>query len=238
MDYLYVVKRNEHNDQLKYSLRALHQYVKPKRVWIAGYVPSWVKNVHCFRIKQCPSWPSPVSDILRHVVHHDKCPKQFVFMNDDFFPTKPVTVNSIPLVSNNKLIDLLENHNWKRGTLRRQVECTINRLNHEYPGTIRDSWLSFDMVHRPLPVHRDIMRIALSDVEGSPLLHRSMYGNTFVKLYGDRSVNMVDAKIRHYSARVPTAADFSWISTSSSSWQGVAGELIRNIHDTSSPYEK
>nr|AMP54257.1 hypothetical protein [uncultured bacterium]AMP54476.1 hypothetical protein [uncultured bacterium] len=157
-------------------------------------------------------------------------------MNDDFFPTRQI--NNIPLVSRGRLVDLINQRNWQRGVLRRQVDCTVNFLGELFPGNFRDTWKSFDMVHRPLPVWRDVMREALSDREGYPLLHRSVYGNFLLQNHAARSVDMVDAKIRAYSAPVPATPDFSWISTSSSSWQGVAGTYIRGIHETPSPYEK
>ena len=45
MDFVYIVKEDEKNEDLKYSLRSIAKFYPENKVWIVGYKPSWVKNV-------------------------------------------------------------------------------------------------------------------------------------------------------------------------------------------------
>lgn len=90
MDFVYIVKEDEKNEDLKYSLRSIAKFYPENKVWIVGYKPSWVKNVEYIPVEQTKDkWKNSVTNILAAC----NCPyisDDFILMNDDFFMIKPV----------------------------------------------------------------------------------------------------------------------------------------------------
>lgn len=90
MDLVYIVKEDDHNDDLRYSLRSVAKYVKYDKIWIVGYKPSWVQNVEYLPVKQTGNkWTNSVKNILT-ACQCDKISEDFVLMNDDFFAIKSI----------------------------------------------------------------------------------------------------------------------------------------------------
>lgn len=90
LDFVYIVKEDEHNEDLRYSLRSIAKYYPENKVWIVGYKPSWVKNVSYLPVKQTEDkWKNSITNILAAC----NCPDisdNFILMNDDFFMIKPL----------------------------------------------------------------------------------------------------------------------------------------------------
>lgn len=91
MDLVYIVKKSEVNEDLRYSLRSVAKFVPHDNVWIVGYKPKWVVNVNYLPVEQKgDKWKNSVTNIIEAC----KCPdisEDFVLMNDDFYATKPIT---------------------------------------------------------------------------------------------------------------------------------------------------
>ena len=90
MDFVYIVKKDEVNEDLKYSLRSIAKFYPENKVWIVGYKPSWVKNVEYLPVEQTKDkWKNSITNILTAC----NCPDisdDFILMNDDFFMVKPI----------------------------------------------------------------------------------------------------------------------------------------------------
>lgn len=90
LDFVYIVKEDEYNEDLRYSLRSIAKYYPENKVWIVGYKPSWVKNVNYLPIEQSgDKWKNSITNILAAC----NCPDisdNFILMNDDFFMIKPL----------------------------------------------------------------------------------------------------------------------------------------------------
>jgi hypothetical protein len=44
-DVVYVVRPGNRNEELRYSLRSIAAHLPHRRVWLAGFCPSWVRNI-------------------------------------------------------------------------------------------------------------------------------------------------------------------------------------------------
>jgi len=90
MDLVYIVKKSEKNEDLRYSLRSVAKNVSFNNIWIVGYKPSWVTNVRYLPVTQSGTkWDNSVKNIIAAC----ECPlisDNFVLMNDDFFAIKPI----------------------------------------------------------------------------------------------------------------------------------------------------
>lgn len=88
MDFVYIVKESDKNDDLKYSLRSIAKFYPDRKVWLVGYKPKWAQNVNYLPVKQTSTkWANSVNNIIAAC----KCPdisEDFILMNDDFFILK------------------------------------------------------------------------------------------------------------------------------------------------------
>lgn len=101
MDFVYIVKEDENNEDLRYSLRSIAKYYPENRVWIVGYKPSWVKNVEYLPVKQSEDkWKNSITNILTACKCKD-ISNDFILMNDDFFMIKPLV--PIEMIANTTL---------------------------------------------------------------------------------------------------------------------------------------
>lgn len=101
MDFVYIVKEDENNEDLKYSLRSIAKYYPENKVWIVGYKPSWVKNVEYLPVKQSKDkWKNSMTNILTACKCKD-ISDDFILMNDDFFMIKPLI--PIEMIANTTL---------------------------------------------------------------------------------------------------------------------------------------
>ena len=123
MDIVYILKEDEQNIDLVYSLRSVYKYVKDyDTVWCSGYKPKWTSDL----LKHIPSDQSPTKtkweNSFRNVIfacNNSQVSENFALFNDDFF-----AINNVNLAT-----DL----NYCRGTL----DAAINK----YSGNIKTRWI-------------------------------------------------------------------------------------------------
>lgn len=91
LDLVYIVKAEEKNDDLRYSLRSVAKFVPHSRIWIIGYKPSWVTNVEYIPVAQNlgSKWKNSVNNIMQ-ACKCEEISENFVLMNDDFFAIKQI----------------------------------------------------------------------------------------------------------------------------------------------------
>lgn len=88
LDFVYIVKESDKNDDLKYSLRSIAKFYPDHRVWIVGYKPKWVQNVGYIPVKQTGNkWGNSVKNIIA-ACESKEISEDFILMNDDFFIIK------------------------------------------------------------------------------------------------------------------------------------------------------
>ena len=90
IDLVYIVKEDERNEDLRYSLRSVAKFLPNNKIWIVGYKPSWIRNVNYIPVKQTEDkWKNSVKNILE-ACKCNEISEDFVLMNDDFFAIKPI----------------------------------------------------------------------------------------------------------------------------------------------------
>lgn len=223
---LYVVGPGERNEAFRYSLRSIDRYMPGVEVFVAGYRPSWVRGVtHVPVVQQQRSWAN-VARVLYAACVDERTPEEFLLLNDDFFALSEV-MGVPPLVHTGPLEELGEFRGWSGGWYGDALVNTMGLLSRW--GV--ESALSYDRVHQPLPVRRDVMRGVLSDsVSVRPVLHRSLYGNVV-----GGGVRGVDVKVRFRDGVLPGGG---WVSTAPGAWCGLAGGVVRGMFPDPCRYEQ
>lgn len=89
-DLVYILKASDHNPDLKYSLRSIEKYCTFRKIWMVGYVPTWVKNVNGITVRQTSTkWNNSTENVIA-ACENDNISENFILMNDDFFALKPI----------------------------------------------------------------------------------------------------------------------------------------------------
>lgn len=229
MDLVYVVRRSEVNEPLRYSLRSIEVHFPVGRVWIVGYKPSWVTGVEYLPTMQAGTkWQNSTSNMLTACLH-DEIAESFVYMNDDFYVVEPV--DEVEPLNRGTVDQVLEYYHYARGRyvagMRRTREI-LTELGVDEP-------LSYEL-HLPMVIHREPMveaiRLASEVADSLGALHkRTLYGN--LAGVGGRSVE--DVKI--HGDRQPLPAGPYW-STSPQSFGGKTGKRLRQMFPDPSSFER
>ena len=126
VDIVYVVKHDEHNLDLKYSLRSLAYVTGYRKIWIAGYKPSWVSDlVGSIPVEQLnvkTKWMNSVNNI-KQACYTKEVTDNFVLFNDDFFAARIG-------------LDIRKESNYYRGT----IDQSIERYNTKDSSRWRESF--------------------------------------------------------------------------------------------------
>lgn len=215
-DLVYIVKEDENNEDLRYSLRSVDKFVPHNKVWIIGYKPSWIYNVNYLPVAQKDTkWKNSVNNILT-ACKCDDISDNFILMNDDFFAIKPIK-NIFESI--NVSLGLLENMiekqkakkfatNWGKafiyiGDLLREIGLDGPYYNYES--------------HTPFLINKEkyleVMNLPSVQkfMQTSKVLHkRTLYGN-YVKM--QTKILPKDVKILQKQDDTESRAQFcDWIS--------------------------
>ena len=96
MDVVYILKCDNFNYDLAYSLRSLHTNVTGyNNVWTVGYTPTWISPiVHRIPVQQTSTkWRNALENILTACRSPD-ISDDFVLFNDDFFAINEVNLET------------------------------------------------------------------------------------------------------------------------------------------------
>lgn len=204
LDLVYIVKEDEHNEDLRYSLRSIAKYYPESKVWIVGYKPSWVMNVNYLPLIQNgeDKWQNSINNIIAAC----NCPNisdDFILMNDDFFMIKPIA--PIEMVSNMNL-GLLTNSivkykdkktSWHEAF--RQVKELLEKLGVDGPYYDYETHLPLEINKQKflevinLPLVKEFMKT--SNVLHKRSLYKNFYKSTGLTLPADVKVEKYDDSI-------------------------------------------
>lgn len=225
LDIVYCVKTGENNEELRHSLRSLVN-LPHRKVWIFGYVPSWVQNVEKRPKKQVGGnkWEK-TADSLWQIATEEGLTDDFILFNDDFFVMNPQT--TIPY--------------WYDRTLRQRVgEFHSKRMFSAYTFRLDDAREALEKrgktiwnyeLHLPMIFNREKYKEIWKLYPGIGA-KRSLYGNE----YNVGGKQRPDCKIYQTFGRVNPSIDF--ISTSDGSYRaGEVGRMIRKKFNERSIYE-
>jgi hypothetical protein len=181
VDVLYVVRPGERNDPLRMSLRSLAN-LPHHRVFIAGYCPSWVKNVTAVPAPRKTDRFASIEANLLAGLKHPEISEQVIYFNDDFFVMEPI--ESVPVMHGGPVAQ----YNGK-GPLKQLMRKTVNRLSAAIESDA--PLFTYDGIHVPFPLSAGNARVALNAVERG-CLWRTWYGN----LHDVGGVETADVKSR------------------------------------------
>lgn len=183
MDFVYIVKNEEENEDLRYSLRSLDKFVPHDKIWIVGYKPSWVTNVNYLEVPKTGTKHQELTKSLIAICQCEEISDDFIFMNDDFFAIKPID-------------NLEESIDVRLGTLERSIE-----IHEKMDGTwhkafkqlyelledlgVEKPYYNFES-HTPLIMNKkkllDVLMLPKVQeyIQSPKVLHRrSLYGNYY-----------------------------------------------------------
>lgn len=180
MDFVYIIKELENNNDLRYSLRSIAKFYPENKVWIVGYKPSWVKNVNYLPVKQSEDkWKNSINNILAACECKD-ISKDFILMNDDFFMIKPlVPIEMIGNTSLGLLTNTIKKYTKKSPWFDAfpQIQVLLKELN------IPEPYYDYE-AHLPLQINKkkflEVMSLpeVIEFMKTSKILHkRTLYKN-------------------------------------------------------------
>lgn len=232
-DVVYSVKQCEDNEELRYSLRSLEN-IPHGNIYIAGYKPTWVKNVIHVPNHQLRTYSKYLNSTNNWAAANamDDLSDDYIYMNDDFFIMhKLETIPNMHMGS----LDLFIDRYVSIGS-RAYVEgsMTTRRVLHQI-GVTGD--LKSYELHVPFLVNksrrRDIVALAQHYNPRQRSLHtRTLYGN----YYQVEGIEMRDVKIHNESMQFSEKWDF--LSTSDEAFSDCSvGDYIRDTFHIKSQFE-
>lgn len=245
MDAVYLTRHGDSNPELLYSIRSL-RYLPVNHVWVAGYVPRWIKDAGTIRTNQTQTRYMNVFYQLDAIARNDDISEEFLLMNDDFFVMWR-TFSDIP-VYHRGLLDLFIEESHINAGYGRYLQRTADLLR---------SWgidnpLAFTS-HCPVVMKRECLA-ELCDAlkpgsdrlppgqtgQGGGYLYRTLYGNLFegggirapdFKVAGRSIEDFQKVVDRHHGNPL-------FLSTDDQAFMyGHVGAVIRAKHPKPSPYE-
>lgn len=233
-DVVYLVKPEDENEELRYSLRSLEKNLPHGRVFFAGYKPSWVQNVEHIATEQIEGEKHQNS--LRNqwaAFTSDEVSDTFYLFNDDHFVMK--RMNEVPILNWGDLEHALvncKNLGWSfRNSMLRTRTLLLDR---------KLSTVSYQL-HIPLVTPKQQLRDTFlefpsPDADGTWLHHFTLAGNIYN--WGGVSQDH-DVKV-HSWYEIPWWAERSpFLSTSDESFAyGEIGKHIRSQFPEPSRYER
>lgn len=240
-DIVYLVKADPQNDseELRYSLRSL-QNIPHRRVVIAGEKPDWAQNVDYIPVPQDLTKAGNVARNLMAAVAHGPLSKEFTLMNDDFFFMKPIA--DMPVLNFGPMKDVLDHyrHRYPDGSeyikAMESLYGTLLAQGHKIP-------ISYEL-HVPMVFDKEKITAMYKQIAGARVYQfRTFYGNYWklggetvpdVKIFLDPAHN--DPQYNQDPATYLQKQTFL-SATGGAFKRGLAGEYVRSVFRTPSPYE-
>lgn len=181
LDLVYIVKPEEKNEDLRYSLRSVAKFVPHEKIWIVGYKPSWIQNVNYIStVQKGTKWDNSIINIIA-ACQSEQISDNFVLMNDDFFAIKPIKDLEYSInISLGSLATAVKKYEkassqWKKAF--KQVYDLLKELN------IPEPYYNYES-HTPLIINKqkylEVMKLpeVIRFRKTSKVLHkRSLYKN-------------------------------------------------------------
>lgn len=232
MDVVYICEANERNEELRHSLRTLAN-LPHARVWMVGYKPRWARNVQYLPTKQISSKHVNTWRNWQAVATCADISDRFILFNDDFFVTRPIA--AIPDLHRGPLAEAIDLYRRKRLAQMLGRATTTQGLLRRAG---RDGELYSYELHTPMVIDRAVLAEAIgwvTQAHRGPVAHlskRTLYGN-WARAGGVRAH---DVKVQQANVGLPDT-DLPFLSTSPSSWPGLAGGWVRRAFPVPSMYE-
>lgn len=214
MDIVYIVRKGEENQDLRYSLRSLANVTGYGKIFIAGYMPSFiVRGIRYIPVEQTDTkWRNALGNLVA-ACRDSRVSKNFALFNDDFIAIAPVNLETDLNLCRGSLIDAVNRawvpvrkSAWQKGLIH---TCDLIRsLGIDNP-------LDFSL-HLPMVINKrnflemmDRIQVRLFLEKKKTLLFRTLYGNLYPQ---DGTRTMSDVKLRRGEDLSPKRLQGQWIS--------------------------
>lgn len=167
-DVVYVVRPGQNNPALRFSLRSLAN-LPHGRVFVAGYCPSWVRNVTAIPVRKLPSKLNAIENNLRHALRHPELADRCVYFNDDFYVMEPV--DEVPITHGGPVEGYKGRQEFKWRMDRTITEFIRQGMRVQFQGMV-----TYDGIHMPLPLETERAHDIMWGLP-SGCLWRTWYGN-------------------------------------------------------------
>lgn len=222
MDILYVIKSEILNEDLRYSLRALDQFVTGfDRVFVAGFKPLYVKGVSHVPTRQFKTKYQNVLNNILTAVKTTDISDDFVLMNDDFIALRPIDLSKDPLnYASGTLADKVDEvagmkpSRWREGfKVAAELLPKISRYKKFYNFAVHTPYIInkhklLEMMDKP-----EVKEVLDS---GQTFLLRVVYGNLYRRT---KITHIRDCKLRRDEDLSKERMDADWLSV----YDGVLG---------------
>lgn len=229
-DVVYICRPGETNEELRYSLRSLHNLTY-RTCWIVGDCPSWVdpRTTSIIRTRSTGSVFDITARNIARACEDDRISDPFVLFNDDFYVIEPV--KRVPVLNRGPLTKVLAHYEAvsPRSSYTVGMRQTFESLLDTFDAA---DLLSFEL-HVPLPVYKVAMLAAL-ERRGS--IHRYHNRTVYGALAGLEGRTIPDPKVYDVDDLTMLDEPGPWLSTSDSTFKLVLPYLARRF-PRRSPYE-
>lgn len=230
IDIVYFVKDEDENEELKYSLRSLKNFLpsEEKRVIFYGGCPKDLKPDMHFKVWQHSGTKyGNVHSMYEELSQNLHINNEFYMFNDDFFVMKKI--NEWKPQHNGTLSEYIKRIEKNCGASSYTLRLLMALSKMQGDGK---EVLNYEL-HIPMKYNKKNLRELLKVNRGLNGV-RSQYGNIF---YSTISTNRKDVKIFSNTEDFTKSSDY--LSTSDESWKDFpVGEYIRNKFKIPSKYER
>ena len=232
-DVVYFLKESQYNEELRYSLRSVHENLKYRKVWFYGGCPDGLKPDGNVRVLQsAPSKWQNVRRMMELVCKNDNITEDFWLFNDDFFVLQPMS-EDMPAQYDGTLTEKVETTEANRG---KSIDWTrrLRKLQKLLTEAGKPE-LNY-AVHKPMLINRKKMLEVLEKYPYEPML-RALYGN-YWELGGFDSPDKKIMK-KHIPDIGDKMKDWEFVSTSDGSFRsGDIGNWLRERFNRPSRFER
>jgi hypothetical protein len=229
MDCVYICRMGQ-NEELRYSIRSVHENYPHENIWVVGGRPSWYVGKYV-RMPSSSTKDKNARQNLRAVVHNKDISDDFVLMNDDFYVLDKV--KKPEYFHGGFLQERVDEYQsvHPNSSYTRLLTNTLVGLRSKYG--IKDP-IDYEL-HLPMPMNKD----GLAESLVNNMLWRSLYGN--INKVGGTEIS--DVKIYRTHQNNPVDSDYAkikipYISTADNSFPIVHHELLKDMFPTPSPHER
>ncbi len=142
-DLVYILKADEKNTDLKYSLRSVSRFCRFRNIWFVGYQPSWTQNVKFLpTVQTSTKWKNSTLNVLT-ACQCDEISNEFILMNDDF-------------------VALREVNNWRTtlnlclGTIEEKIQSFKDKKNSQWREGFKFAQALLILMHSPTFINYEV----------------------------------------------------------------------------------
>lgn len=232
MDCVYVCRDGD-NEELRYSIRSVHQNMPHDNIWVVGGKPDWYTGNHIPVVQWMDKEANEKAN-LAAIATSDEISDPFILMNDDFFVVHKL--EDFVMFNGGKLIDRVKLYS-KNFPGTRYLELLLDLHKHLL-------MLGFDdpvdyETHTPIIMTKSILKATHRQLD----LFRSVYGNA-VDLDGipiSNSYNDVKYYINNpgnLQAYDIETLPYPYLSSDDESFSAIYEKVLLDMFPEPSPYEK